>query len=585
MNNESPVTDKNQTLATICWTTTLILAAFLCFTQLGMMLSLLAGRIGTGLVAPASLALALFLGDRLASRTGLTGRTRLWPAGLALGVLALSLAVSAWYLDLSWDGQWYHQAAIYAMARDWNPLTDPMREFIEHLQLWVRHYAKGPWYVAAAIYQTTGLIECGKCTALLAWVAMGLAVFAATLDRGLCRRRAAALAFVVALNPVAMCELTSYLVDGIMIGFLVVAVAAMFSGFHRPQPVVLWVGVLATIASINAKLTGLVFLCFVFAAGWLWCAVHHRAWLLRYTGWTALALFLGAGIFGYNPYVTNTIHRHQPFYPVLGSAAYPSLTQQGREGIELYETPRNMMGRNRFYRMAYATFSRPGNAPYGRVPNADLMWPFAARWADLFFYRYHEVRIAGFGPWFSGALLLGFGLGVWLLFQRTPARRVAVLATLTIVTSLFISLHLWWPRYGPQLWLLPIVPIAGVFWHGRPRWTMGAAWGLLALLVLNAAIVAGVRMKWETLATLKLRRQLTELSQPGTEIEVSFRWFEIGVPERLKAWGVKFQTKGRNEIRDGKMLMSVVDRYPGGVRYRLLPPAAADNPGPAPESK
>jgi hypothetical protein len=290
------------------------------------------------------------------------------------------------------------------------------------------------------------------------------------------------------------------------------------------------------------------------------------------------------GIFGYNPYVTNTIHRHQPFYPVLGSAAFPSLTQQGREGIELYETPRNMMGRNRFYRMAYATFSRPGNAPYGRVPNADLMWPFTARWADLFFYRYHEVRVAGFGPWFSGALLLAFGLGVWLLFQRTPARRVTVLATLTIVTSLFISLHLWWPRYGPQLWLLPIVPIAGVFWHGRPRWAVGAAWGLLALLLLNAVIVAGVRMKWETLATLKLRRQLTELSQPGTEIEVSFRWFEVGVPERLKAWGVKFQTKGRNEIRDGKVLMSVVERYPGPVRYRLLSPATANISGPSTEN-
>jgi hypothetical protein len=389
---------------------------------------------------------------------------------------------------------------------------------------------------------------------------------------------------VVALNPVVMCELASYLVDGIMIGFLVVVVAAMFSGFQRPQPVVLWVGVLAAIACINAKLTGLVFLCFVFAAGWLWCAIHHRPWLLRYTAVTAMALFLGATIFGYNPYVTNTIHRRQPFYPVLGSAAFPSLTQQGREGIELYETPKNMMGHNRFYRMAYATFGRPGNAPYGRVQNADLMWPFAARWADFFFYRYHEVRIAGFGPWFSGALLLSFGLGVWLLFQPTKARWLAMLAALTIISSLLISLHLWWPRYGPQLWLLPVVPIAGVFWLGRPRWAVGAAWGLLALLAVNAAIVAGVRMKWETLATLKLRRQLTELSQPGTEIEVSFRWFEIAVPERLKTWGVKFQTKGRNEIRDGKVLMSVVERYPGPVRYRLLSPATANISGPSTEN-
>ncbi|MGA9623739.1 MAG: hypothetical protein WBQ65_04660 [Bryobacteraceae bacterium] len=210
--------------------------------------------------------------------------------------MAGSIAVSAWYFDLSFDGEWYHQTAVYAIARDWNPLTDPMRSFLPHLQLWVRHYAKGPWYVAAAIYQTTGNVEAGKCTTLLACVAMGLAVFAAGLDCGLRRRRAAALALVVALNPVVMSELTTYLVDGVMIGFLVVAVAAIFSGFLRSHPIVVWVGVLAAIASINATFTGLVFLCFVFAAGWLWCAILHRGWLLRYTGWTALALKRGVAV-------------------------------------------------------------------------------------------------------------------------------------------------------------------------------------------------------------------------------------------------------------------------------------------------
>ena len=71
--------------------------------------------------------------------------------------------------------------------------------------------------------------------------------------------------------------------------------------------------------------------------------------------------------------------------------------------------------------------------------------------------------------------------------------------------------------------------------------------------------------------SLSSRRQLTELSHPGTQIEVSFRWFEIPVAERLKAWGVRFQTKGRHEIRDGNELMSVVEGYPGVVRHRRLP--------------
>ena len=561
---------KNQPLATLCWITTAILAASLCFTQLGMMLSLMLGRVGIAWVAPAALAVALIVGDRLGRRAGLAPQKRLWASGLALGVMGFSLAFSAWYFDLSFDGEWYHQAGIYAIARDWNPLADPMRGFISHFELWVRHYAKGPWYVAAAIYDTTGLIEMGKSPTLLAWAAMGLAAFAAALDWGLSRWRAAAFALVVALNPVIMSELTTYLVDGIMIGFLVVVVAAVFSGFRRPQPAVVWVGALATIVCINTKFTGLVFLGFVFAAAWIWCAFQRREWLRRYTGWVVLTLLVATVGLGYNPYVTNTIHRHQPFYPVLGSAEFPSLTTQGKEGIIRSETPKNFLNHNRVGRLVYATLGRPGNAPYGGVRNAALMWPFAARWADLFFYRYHETRVAGFGPFFSGALIIGFVLGVWLLFQPGPARWVAVLAVATIVGSLLISEHLWWPRYGPQLWLLPIVPALFVWWGTTSHWARGAAWALIALLVVNATIVAGVRLKWETLATLTLRRQLTELSQPGVEIEVCPQYFEIGVPERLKAWGVHFQTRPRNAIRDGEMLMSVVDRYPGAVRYRLL---------------
>ena len=48
--------------------TTAILAGFMCFTQLGIMLSLLLGRGGIAGVAPAALALAVIVGDHLAAR-------------------------------------------------------------------------------------------------------------------------------------------------------------------------------------------------------------------------------------------------------------------------------------------------------------------------------------------------------------------------------------------------------------------------------------------------------------------------------------------------------------------------------------
>jgi hypothetical protein len=576
---------SDERLATTSWIATAVIAAFLGIGQLGAMVSLMMGRAGFAAVAPATLLAALSLGYWLTVREGLTQGMRWWPLALVLGLLGLALSLSAFYYDLSWDGQWYHQTAILAIARDWNPLADPMRPFASSLKLWVRHYAKGPWYMAAAIYGTTGHIELGKCINWLALAAMFLAVLAAGLDGGLRRSRAIGIAAMVAINPVVMSELTTFLVDGIMISFVVVAAAAVFSGLRRPGRAIVVAGVAASIVAINAKFTGLVFLCFVFAAAGLWCLCRRREKLLPLVGLAVAAVLLGACVWGFNPYVTNTLRVHQPFYPVLGSAKYPSLTEQGRQGIELGETPKNMMGRSRLVRFGYAIFGRPGNQPYQKGRNASLMWPFTARLGDLYAYKYHETRVSGFGPFFSGCLLLSMALGVWLLIPRSPLRWALLLLSGAIIASLLISVHLWWPRYGPQLWLLPIVPLILAFGAERSKWQVGASWALLVLLLANASIVATVRLRWETTASLTLRRQLQELRESGKEYEFYTGYFGEAAKGRLAEAGVRFGDLGLKKFRDGHELMSVVEGYPLPIRYRLVGEQDPVAPGTIKESQ
>jgi hypothetical protein len=572
------MTDKDQPLASICWLTTAILAGFMCFTQAGMMVSMLMGRVGIAWAAPVGLALALLAGHLMGQRMALAGRERIWPAVWALGVVGLGLAFSAFYFDFSWDGQWYHQTGIYLLANDWNALTDPFRAIPQppSTELWVRHYPKGPWYVAAAVYDATGQAELGKCINVISWAAMGLATCAAALDYGVRRSRAAAIAAVVMLNPAVISEITTYMVDGVMMSYLTVVAAAVFSGFRRPQPVVVLVGLLAAIASINAKFTGLLFLCVIFAAGGIWCILQARRWLLRYCGLALLSILLGAGVWGYNPYVINTIYRFNPFYPQSGSKAFPSLDDQGKQGIENWETPKNFLPHNRFVRLFLATFGRPGNMPYHRERDSELMWPFAVRWADLFYYQYHETRVAGFGPWFSGALLLSVGLAAWFLLKRTPsrwARAAMILVGVTIVGSLVLSPYFWWARYGPQLWLLPIVPAVYVFWAPPSRWAVNLAWILVALLAVNAGIVAAVRLKWETNASLRMRQQLTQLRQIGREQEIIFNIprFTYSIEGRLNAWGITYKIGDRSQVGNGPRLLTIVEDYPQPVRYRVLP--------------
>jgi hypothetical protein len=566
------VSEKSVPLTSICWVTCASVAAFLCFLQLGAMASLLAGRAGFALIAPTALTAALSGAYWLARREGLQGSMCWWPIGLTVILLASSLLLSAFFYDLSWDGQWYHQTGIILIAHDWNPLSQPMRTFTGiqfHSQLWLRHYAKGPWYTAATIFAATNRIELGKCINWLTLMVAFLGTLAACLSGGLRRSRALAIATVAAINPVVISELTTYMVDGLMASSLVLTIAATITALRHPRPAVLATAVAASIVCINSKFTGLIYLCFLLAAIGLWCLFAARRSLSRLAFLSVGTLVLGACLWGYNPYITNTLYRHQPFYPILGSANYPSLAQQGNDGNERFETPKNMVGRRLPIRFLYSIFGRPGNQPYREGKNASLMWPFTARPHDLYTYTYQEPRVAALGPFFSGCLLLSVALSVWLLFKLDSSSRwLLILASATIIASLLISRHSWWPRYGPQLWLLPIVPIVFAFREGASRLQVRLTWGLFALLLFNAVIVATVRFHWETRASLTLRHQLRDLRNSGQEYEFTTRYFDDSAKERLTEAHVRFRDLGMTRLPRRHELESVVEGYPDAIRYR-----------------
>jgi len=193
------------------------------------------------------------------------------------------------------------------------------------------------------------------------------------------------------------------------------------------------------------------------------------------------------------------------------------------------------------------------------------MWPFAAGWTDLQMYRIHGLRIAGFGPFFSGALLLGLGvLGSALLRGGAP-RGVIILFAGTIVASLLISTHTWWARYGPQLWWLPVVAVIAGLGVTQRRPMHWAARGLAALLLVNAVLVGFVHFRWEIEATHTVHRQLADLRQCG-EVAVDFQSFREPWSERLRAAGVAFRAVQHLPCDHPLDLVSVAPGYPGAVR-------------------
>ena len=143
------------------------------------------------------------------------------------------------------------------------------------------------------------------------------------------------------------------------------------------------------------------------------------------------------------------------------------------------------------------------------------------------------------------------------------------LVAATIVLSLLMNSVFWWPRYAPQLWLLPALPAAFLLRGAAKRWETIAAWTLLCGLLANALIVAGVHLAWETRSTLTLRSQLAQLAHAGEPVEVFFQSFAVSGQGRMDAWHVPY-VRRLKAIPGSTELMSVVEGYPRPIQYRVM---------------
>ena len=491
--------------------------------------------------------------------------------GLSLIVIIISLIASAFYFDLSWDGQWYHQSAIYHMKQDWNPIFDPIRTFEKRNSSSICHFPKGSWFYAAAVYSTTGVFEMGKSiNFILIFVTLFL-IGDTARSYSLSKIKSLFIALLVVLNPVVWSETTTYLVDGLLYLYLSIYIVLLFRWFKQPDYKVLFILLMAIAGLVNVKFTGLVFFCVLAFAATIYIFFYSRKYLVKSIAFHAVALLFSVLVMGYNPYVTNYTERGHPLYPIMGTEEYPSVFEQtGRDSNEKSETPHNMRGKNLFTRMFYANFGRPDNAPYFKEKDAELIWPFTSGLSDWKAYFFHETRVSGFGPYFGGVLILTFILLLFLWKKDKRTRWLIILIISALLGSLMFSKHFWWPRFGPQMWLIPIIPVVFFFYSSVSKRSRLFAWLIAFLILLNGSIVLYAHMYWETSSSIKLRKQLTELSEKKVPIEINYGWFIKSMEEKLDYWQVNYEQVPRKEIKDQPhdKLVSVVEGYPNEVLFR-----------------
>ncbi|GEB33615.1 MULTISPECIES: hypothetical protein [Brevibacillus] len=463
-------------------------------------------------------------------------------AGLAI-VIGGGWYISANTFDLSFDGQTYHQEAIILLTNGWNPVHDapilkppgkPIeemdnKEILSAFHLWINHYAKGPWMLDAVMYKVTNQIEVGKIFNLLLMAASFFLSLAALrtafpAKKGL----AVVLAILAACNPVVVSQATSFYIDG-QLGSLVLIICALgyllLKRYHTWTMLALC-SALMLLAQI--KFTALVYAVLLGGALlvlFFFCDRQKR-WK-TVLAWLAASLVITVVVVGYNPYVTNTLAKGHPFYPLAGKGAVDIMTSN---------SPHDFKDINSLSKLGISLFAQSENIATPK--ETTLKWPFTFSEQELKVFLAPDVRVAGFGPWFGGAVLLAFLIVLALLFGRERRKALPLLvASIILLITVLINPESWWARYVPQLWLIPLlVTLAG--WDAQAALTRYGSRILLAVMLVNMLLVGSAHMLGQRSINAMAEQQLQEIKASNKTMIVDFRHFnanrirlqEAGIP-------------------------------------------------------
>jgi hypothetical protein len=481
-----------------------------------------------------------------------------------------SIIFSGFFYDVSFDGQWYHQETVIRLKQGYNPMYQelpiPADEQIITANNWcydakqetsnfkidapranlkfisINYSSKGTEIIAGAIYLLTNRVETSKgVNTIMLFASFFLCLsLLYKIDRiGLAAKWL--LAFVLSFNPITVKEMLSFCVDGfgaslllcILITFCLLLIA-------ENRYYLLLLGVII-ILTVNIKFTTLVF-AGVYGIGFLLFLLIYKkiATFKKVLVTGIIAAITGIFCCGFNPYVTNTIHRHDIFYGLKDT----------RTEIKRM-TPTPFLNLNRIENLFLSISAHQGwdlanGSDVSQIPKI----PFYLSKSDIVESTDVEPSISGFGPFFSGTLLIALVIFVIISIKsrKTQPFKYGIAGLLIIVTTIVIMPDSWWSRFIPQLWLLPVIILVmatfTTFRGGKLLKTvlylsliLNIAWSALIFVFLS---INASRVNYQM-------AQLKALKQPVTLEFCSYRSFksnmvrftEAGIPVTTKAVGAK----------------------------------------------
>ncbi|MCU0441437.1 MAG: hypothetical protein MUE96_03490 [Bacteroidia bacterium] len=406
----------------------------------------------------------------------------LWLTSIVVIVfLSTWLCISVY--DFSYDGMWYHQDAVFLLAKGWNPAQHILSENeTARSALFVNHYPKAVWISQACFYAVTNLLESAKVVNwFIMYATFCLSVIAIKHFLQANWFLSIFIALIITLNPVVVCQLFSFYVDGIVANVLaciILLTLLWIKGLITTRLFAFCI-IVTSIFCINIKFTTIIYLG-VFATGFLiYTYIFNRSIWLRIAGGIALTFILGTLAFGYSTYLRNTIEKGHPFYPIMGEK------NLGKE-IQNVPLPANFIDVNRFQQFNLATFAKPvwSRAPLESRPKALFTFNGIKEYDE---FRRADAEMSGFGPLFAEVILVVlFGLIMLLVINRKAFTVPFIIFFFTLIISIIINPSFWYARYVPQLWLL-IILLALFLYVSKPSKKLSLV--ILIGMLINIGLV------------------------------------------------------------------------------------------------
>lgn len=439
-------------------------------------------------------------------------------AGLVtLAVTAVSVAVAGTVMDMSYDGMYFHKQALYNIANGWNPLYQPLSEVdrfagLQDLALWLDNYPKGVWSLYGAVYAICGRIEAAKGINILFVMMLFFSAF--DTIKSVFRLRGGmrvVIAAVFAANPVILSQLFTFMNDLPVASLVMVCAFLGMKIFAEKADSCDYITLVAAFAaSFTTKFTCPVYCGAVLGAYGVAYAIKVRDLrIIKPCAAVILSAALGVCLLGVDPYIKHMANGQHPVYPVMGEGKYDIMNTNAPEGFN--DMPR-------VKQLAVSLFSQCAPNPGDK---AVLKLPFTVTKAELDAVGAPDVRVSGFGVFFSGILLLSLLLAVYAAIKSGKNIAAVPAAVMFILLALLVP-ETWWARYNPYIYYIPCLLLLWFAAAGKMRVISYA----MSVLMLVNGVISGVAVyRVFDAKTDMINAKLADMKADGRTVKLNINDF------------------------------------------------------------